>query len=386
MEIAFTEWRTPEGEWAPIETALLRLDNAREQVDKNGRVRGILAASNPLGIVRGIWFRPSPGMLVRAPVGLTGPVGTAWARFALGPIGAAGLFGSRLLLIRMPDPEIDLPAGAELTLRLLSESPGRIWGQAPQESTLDEPLHEFLRTRPVDIGKQAGGSVADVINVALIGSRDLLERAFRAAGWVSAEPLNRASFGKTYRAFTRRQGYPTAPVSKLVYQGRLPDVVFQKSLNSIAKRHHVRFWRTETEDGREIWLGAATHDVTVIFDRSNFSLSHRIDPRLDLEREKVMGDLDFAAGLASRASVKRQIVVEQEVVTDGTLAVGLLKPAEANFEILDEERVRKTSAVRRVVRRIALETRHHLLRENTYYLCFLAGKLLHRAPAQKPGN
>ncbi len=60
-------------------------------------------------------------------------------------------------------------------------------------------------------------------------------------------------------------GYSTAPVSTLLYQDAEPTVVFQKSFNTIAKRHHIRIWRAGDFEGNEVWLGAATHDAGVGF-------------------------------------------------------------------------------------------------------------------------
>ena len=39
-------------------------------------------------------------------------------------------------------------------------------------------------------------------------------------------------------------------------EGRLPDLVFQKSFNTLAKRHHVRLWQVEVPGGTA-WVGAA---------------------------------------------------------------------------------------------------------------------------------
>jgi hypothetical protein len=51
--------------------------------------------------------------------------------------------------------------------------------------------------------------------------------------------------------------------------GRQPDLVFQKSLDTFAKRHHVRIWKlASTYDGREVWVCSSTHDIAVEHDKA----------------------------------------------------------------------------------------------------------------------
>src|SRR3954466_8434835 len=48
LDLEFTDWETPDGSLLSMQGTPLRIDNAREQVETSGRIRGILAASNPL--------------------------------------------------------------------------------------------------------------------------------------------------------------------------------------------------------------------------------------------------------------------------------------------------------------------------------------------------
>lgn len=377
LEIGFTSWETPEGGQIALEATPLSIDNAREQVDKKGRIQGILAASNPLGIVRGVWYKPSANMFLRAPAGLSGG-GTLWAKLALGPLGAMSLLSARLLMTRMPEPEIDLPVGTEMTLQITADSLEQNWGEAPAEGHIEPSLAAFLKAQPVDVRKQDKSATADIINIALLGSVALVQDSFRAAGWVTADPLDRGSFARTYKAFTQRLGYPTSPVSKLYYQGRLPDLVFQKSLNSIAKRHHIRLWRVTADDGTEVWLGAASHDITVIFDRANFGLSHRIDVNIDPERQKVVGDLEFAAALESTHYLPRTPDTRGAARTDGALAVMELRQPSPIVDMPAGDAAAKASRFHKFARRMMLEARQYVLRENAYYLAYAAGRKIAR--------
>ena len=88
-------------------------------------------------------------------------------------------------------------------------------------------------------------------------------------------------------------------------------------LNTFMKRHHLRLWRTTvtTADGREIWLGASTHDIGL--DVHLGVVSHAIDPDLDAERGKVGADL-MAGGLVAA----EQLVTRPNPLSEGKTATG----------------------------------------------------------------
>src|SRR5208283_4625573 len=88
-------------------------------------------------------------------------------------------------------------------------------------------------------------------------------------------------------------------------------------LNTFLKRHHLRLWQTtaKTADGREIWLGASTHDIGL--DVHLGVISHAIDFDLDAERAKVGADL-MAGGLVAA----EQLVTRPNPLTEGKTATG----------------------------------------------------------------
>ena len=127
----------------------------------------------------------------------------------------------------------------------------------------------------------------------------------------------------------RQSGYSSAPVSSLLIAGRPPDLVFQKSLDTFAKRHHLRIWKlTQTYNGQEVWVGAATHDIATMNSRGGSKWSHRIDPHVDRERDWVETDLLFVGTGVAYADVERPAAPKKlanatgdEIVTDGKLTV-----------------------------------------------------------------
>ena len=142
---------------------------------------------------------------------------------------------------------------------------------------------------------------------------------------------------KTATATLRQTGYNDAPVSTLHLQGKAPDIVFQKSLNTFAKRHHLRIWQLKpTYQGREVWIAAATHDIATTNERAGTKWSHRIDPHIDRERDWVETDLLFIGSATSYAEVDRpgapknlSNATGDTIVTDGKISVVALAKTSA---------------------------------------------------------
>jgi hypothetical protein len=121
----------------------------------------------------------------------------------------------------------------------------------------------------------------------------------------------------TVRAVADNQGFGRAPVSDLYLFGHREDLAFEKGLNTFLKRHHLRLWRTAatTPGGREIWLGAATHDTGL--DVHPGVVSHAIDPDLDAERAKVGADLRVTGRVAAEQLVTRPNPLRQGLTATG---------------------------------------------------------------------
>jgi hypothetical protein len=374
IELEFTACTLPDGTDLPCTAVLTSIDNARERVIRPNHIQGILAASHPHSWLSGIWYRPAPMLFGKAPAGLTGAAGMVHSRMTGDPISAAAIMGSRLALYGMPEPEIAIPPGATVFLTIEAEP-----GVNPQPDAGDEtemPDGRFLdelRARPETVTKAGRNPAGDIINFAFLGSRADLENAFAVAGWHTADPLTPGSFHRTYRAATSMTGYPTAPVSALHYQGRLPDLVFQRSLNSVAQRHHIRVWRADVQ-GVEVWLGAATHDVAIAFQLNRMSFTHRIDADIDRERSIILNGL-ISAGctgwhrLVQRPDLKTSSRVT-EVVTDGALSLIRLQPCEAGEDKPGLYRSPRRPLPVRLTRRVILESRHYFTRSNVYYWAY----------------
>lgn len=145
----------------------------------------------------------------------------------------------------------------------------------------------------------ADGLPGDPLNLALVGSEKEVVQALTAAGWRPADALGFRSSARIVIDTVLDKPDPNAPVSSLYLFGRKEDLAFEKPVgHSPKERHHVRFWRSERlDDGRPIWMGAATHDTGVELSRTTAEVTHRISPDVDAERDLLLADLQAASVL-----------------------------------------------------------------------------------------
>jgi LssY C-terminus len=187
----------------------------------------------------------------------------------------------------------------------------------------------------------AEGIPADPINVALVGTKEDVVAAMRAAGWIQADRI-------TFRSGLRDAGsvlfdrpYSSAPMSTHFVACRRPqDFAFEQLVGkSPRRRHHVRFWRYggENSGGRAVWLGAASFDRSLGISHFTGEVMHHIDPRIDTERDKLIEDLDHAGRIGGLSRLTGFLPARRGrngggdlYVTDGRLAVVVLRPPAAS--------------------------------------------------------
>jgi hypothetical protein len=146
----------------------------------------------------------------------------------------------------------------------------------------------------------------DPINVGFVGDHEDLIRAMHEAGWFAADDVTLRSCVGIVGSVLLDRPYSTAPVSPLLYEGRIQDLVYQKPDGvSADRRHHVRLWRVLDTgvEGRPIWLGASTFDRGVGVSHYTGQVTHRIAPQIDQEREFLIGDLKNTGMVATQYSV-----------------------------------------------------------------------------------
>ncbi|MCC7156778.1 MAG: LssY C-terminal domain-containing protein [Bryobacterales bacterium] len=303
----------PDGAEAPVRTRLRTVDSARENVDANGVIRGIRPTTNV-----------SSSLAVYA-----------WRLAYLEPLVALPVWGAKFLFARAPDPEIQYPAGTELILELTSDvelgsTVSNSRPMRPLEASDMAAAKETLEMLGTPQAVDKNGRPADRVNLLFIATADELKRAFQGAGWTSADRRSVQSLLRTYRAVVERMGYSHAPVNNLLLAGQDPAYVFQKSLNTFARRHHGRVWRgAQLDDGRYIWLMAATEDTGIRADFKRLRFVHKSDPRAENERAKIVTDLSFTRCVDSGTLMRPAGAVPAS--TDNRVAVLKLNRCEEPF-------------------------------------------------------
>jgi ankyrin repeat protein len=302
------------GTRSPLYARVIDVDNARETV-RNNEIIGIVQphASTKTGFVL-------------AGLGMINPIAGYTIK------GVSAVYG---LSLRR---EILFPAGTDLQIQVVRPSMLKTrdtWSGWPVLQ-VDEKLQGLVKAAPIRVYTK-DNKPSDITNLMFIGSQQQIEAAFQEAGWFETDSLSMGSALKTVGATIRTSGYSQAPVSLLTVNGKPPDLVFQKALDTFAKRHHIRIWKEPgTWQGREVWIGAATHDIDISKARANTKWGHRIDPHVDREREWIETDLLYAGTATAYALVDRPHVPKTTangtgdvITTDGQLAIvqlGTTKP------------------------------------------------------------
>jgi len=145
--------------------------------------------------------------------------------------------------------------------------------------------------------RTAQGIPGDPINVGLVGTKADVLCAMHAAGWYPADPITLRSSLEIVGSVVLDRPYRDAPVSSLFYEGRREELAFEKpDGRSADRRQHVRFWDVlaQGEEGRPVWLGAATFDRRVGFSRYTGQITHHIAANIDAERDALVDDLKAA--------------------------------------------------------------------------------------------
>jgi hypothetical protein len=313
LDLEFSELVDEDDEESSISTRVVAVDNSRESVEDDGRIVGLRPKRR----------LPSPLAAVLMLLAHEHPV--ALAAFEAG----------RLVLRAVQRSAIDYGPGVELSLALAA--PLQVTGDptpVPQWAP-DPSLSALAQTVPFRTQATKRHRDADVTNLLLVGSQAKVEDAFVEAGWAQARPMGLRERFRALLALVLKHGCQTAAVSRLDLEGRPPDLVFEKQNNTLSKRHHVRLWQEEDSRGDTVWVGAATHDVAIAFDRSRHAFTHRIDPRIDAEREKIVNDLRLTGEVATTSIVDRSHpplagnAATDPIETDGRMAVVVLRPAPA---------------------------------------------------------
>lgn len=154
-----------------------------------------------------------------------------------------------------------------------------------QPSPALSQILDLLPTRVLD----AQGNEGDMVNLLIVACREQLENAFEQASWIQVDRSKRKA---ALHIVKEQRSYREMPMSNLFLFGRSQDYGYAIAESMIARRHHLRIWKTDYEiDGCPVWVGAGTHDVGLEKNKHNWTLTHKIDPYVDDERDFIARSL-----------------------------------------------------------------------------------------------
>ena len=361
LEIEFSRIIPPHGAPIDIRGRVIEIDNAREDV-KTGVIHGIRSTETPQGEISSRLKYPPSWRLYPDPF----------------------LLGFKLLFPVFPEPEIYLPPGTDLLVRLKDnvdmpeelvpplplsglqndeqQSIADVLGQLPTR-TLDKKYHE-----------------ADLINMVFIGTKEELAQAFEGAGWKQSDSVSWQSVKLQFHSFLAKSSYATAPMSRQLFNGRPPDLTLEKTFDSYSKRDHLRIWKLEsTVDDVPLWVGAAVRETGATLSVTHMGFVHHVSDDLDAEQRAIQrhllaADCVDSVGKVERSRMDKAVInATGEVLrTDGTVMVLRVKACGAPFspDFNDSTRFRPGSKFSRYLRKEILTVRSDFLRANSIYALF----------------
>jgi hypothetical protein len=164
------------------------------------------------------------------------------------------------------------------------------------EAPLDADLRKSLDGLPRRVNDQFS-NLGDMVNFAIVGSQKDVQAALEAANWHIADTDNRKAVLNAVMQTYDSKDYLAMPMSTLYLFGRKQDFGYEMAepIAMVASRHHFRIWKAPvTWNGQEVWVGAGTHDIGFAKDKRNNSVTHKIDPAVDGERDNIGGSLQKA--------------------------------------------------------------------------------------------
>lgn len=218
--------------------------------------------------------------------------------------------------------------GVRLTEPLVLPGPDRCESVTAHRELVELPALPRFVPRSEN---RKGTRLGDPVNLLLLGSAQLIDSAFRSAGWLRAQKASVLAVTKEVTAAIASRPAISAPVSTQYFEGRPQDLAYELAGPNVRIRHHVRLWLLDTL--ALVWVGAANKDVGVIFKPWKPQATHRIDAHIDRERDHIVRDLE-ASGCGDLvdyvtlpgAITEGRNVSGQKFETDARTAVLRLRP------------------------------------------------------------
>jgi hypothetical protein len=157
------------------------------------------------------------------------------------------------------------------------------------DATLDSALRKNIDLLPRRVRDQFN-NLGDMVNFVLLGSQPQVEAALEAASWHQADTDNNKAVLNAVLETYEKKDYLAMPMSTLYLFNRVQDFGYEEAeaFSVVASRHHFRIWKAPFQwDGKDVWVGAGTHDIGFAKDKRNGKITHKIDPAVDGERDNI---------------------------------------------------------------------------------------------------
>ena len=144
-------------------------------------------------------------------------------------------------------------------------------------------MMDYIPTRVIN----GEGREGDMLNLVFVAQPEDLQQTFARAGWIQTDDWKPIFVWHLLRHLNNDAQLPMA---RLYLFGRVQDYSYAlpDPHAIVTRRHHLRIWKTDyAMDGVPVWVGAASHDVAIVFAKRGHIINHRIDPEVDTERDFV---------------------------------------------------------------------------------------------------
>jgi LssY C-terminus len=158
---------------------------------------------------------------------------------------------------------------------------------------LDASLRKDIDGLPRRVNDQFK-NLGDMVNFVLVGSQQQVQSALDAANFHVADTDDKKAVLEAAMMTYENKDYLAMPMSTLYLFNRPQDFGYEQAepIAMVASRHHFRLWKAPfTWNGQTVWVGAGTHDIGFAKDKRNGSVTHKIDPNVDGERENIGASL-----------------------------------------------------------------------------------------------
>jgi hypothetical protein len=199
--------------------------------------------------------------------------------------------GSFRVKIEVLDPGLSAPAAMAVG--------------GPAESSIPSITPALLEEIPRRVSDPQGNP-GDMVNILIVGTQDQVVQVFTSSGWVHVDNSVQETVLASLVDSLEKKDYLSMPMSTLYLFKRPQDYGFAHAepLRVAMSRNHLRVWKSPYEvDGRPLWCVAATHDIGFERDQRNNSVTHKIDPAIDGEREYVNDTLSGTGLVVQREHV-----------------------------------------------------------------------------------